>query len=125
MLAWIQDHILLLSISLGSGLLVFAGISVYLVRMPPDALVKKKRSSRPWIRIARNILGWVLIVSGAAMVFLPGPGFLVLLLGITMADFPGKRRFQKWLLRRPFIVTPINRLRKRFGQPKLKTVAAS
>lgn len=125
MLEWLKDHILLLSISFGTGLLFMAGISIYLVRMPADALVKKKRSSRPWVRIARNILGWVLIVGGAAMVFLPGPGFLVLLLGITMADFPGKKRVQTWLLHRKAIVGPINRLRKHFKQPKLKVTAAA
>ncbi len=125
MLTWVQDHIILLSISFGFGLVFFAGMGVYLVRMPPDALIKKRRSSRPWIRIGRSVLGWIFIVGGAAMVFLPGPGFLVLLLGITMADFPGKKRVQTWLLHRKAIVGPINRLRKHFKQPKLKVTAAA
>ena len=51
------------------------------------------------IRVARNIAGWVLLAVGAFLFipFVPGPGFVFLLAGLALADWPGKRRFFRWL----------------------------
>jgi hypothetical protein len=41
------------------------------------------------------------MAAGAAMMVLPGPGVVALMIGVAMADFPGKKRLLKWLLTRP------------------------
>jgi hypothetical protein len=50
----------------------------------------------------------------------PGQGFLVILIGLTLADFPGKRRMELWLLRQPSLLRAINSLRARFHKPALE-----
>jgi hypothetical protein len=49
----------------------------------------------------------------------PGQGILTILLGIMLLDFPGKRRFEYWLVSRPKIFAAINKLRHRFSKPAL------
>jgi len=50
---------------------------------------------------------------------IPGPGILMLVLGIMLLDFPGKRRLEQWLIRRPTVLSAMNRLRQRYGKPPL------
>ncbi len=67
----------------------------------------------------KNIVGAALIVLGIvlAMPGVPGPGVLVILSGIIVMDFPGKRRLEWWLIRRPTVHAAVNRLRQRYGRP--------
>ncbi len=69
----------------------------------------------------KNLLGVLLVVLGGIMVFpgIPGPGVLMLVLGFTLLDFPGKRRLEQWLIRRPTVLSAMNRLRQRYGKPPL------
>ena len=70
-------------------------------------------------RLLKNFLGASLVVLGAALSLpgVPGPGLLMILFGITLLDFPGKRRLERWLVGRPAILNAINRLRRRYGKP--------
>jgi hypothetical protein len=70
---------------------------------------------------AKNVLGIVLVILGVVMSLpgVPGQGVLTILLGIMMLDFPGKRRLEQRLVRRPKILRAINRLRGRFEKPPL------
>jgi hypothetical protein len=124
MLEWLDDHRALVYGFAGSfvlGLLVLLGLMIFLVRMRPDALTKERpRGDSRALKIGRNILGWLLIAAGVAMLALPGPGLVVMLLGMTLADFPGKRRLQRWIISRRQVLGPINRLRKRFGREAVK-----
>jgi hypothetical protein len=49
----------------------------------------------------------------------PGQGILNILLGIMLLDFPGKRSLEYRLVSRPQVLSTINKLRHRFGKPKL------
>jgi hypothetical protein len=84
--------------------------------LPPDFFSQKNRKSPLWL----NILGWALVVAGAAMMVLPGPGAVVLLAGIVFAEFPGKRRFLRWALSLGTVLKGLNRIRAKRGQPPLK-----
>ena len=72
--------------------------------------------------IGKNLLGLVLVVLGVIMSLpgVPGQGFLVILIGLTLADFPGKRRMELWLIRQPALFKAINSLRARFHKPALE-----
>lgn len=73
-----------------------------------------------WIaRIAKNFVGAALIAMGCLLSFpgIPGPGIITILFGITLLDFPGKRRLERWLIGRPVFLRAINRLRCRYGKP--------
>jgi hypothetical protein len=71
--------------------------------------------------LLKNVLGVLLVVLGGIMVFpgIPGPGILLLVLGIMLLDFPGKRRMEQWLIHRPIVLSAMNRLRQRYGKPPL------
>ena len=69
--------------------------------------------------IVKNLAGLVLVVLGVVMTVAPGPGVLTILLGITLLDFPGKRRLELKLVRRPAVRHAIDSIRARFDRPPL------
>lgn len=70
---------------------------------------------------AKNLLGLLLVALGIIMSLpgVPGQGFLTILLGIMLLDFPGKRDLEARLVSRPRVFRAINSLRERFDKPPL------
>jgi hypothetical protein len=54
------------------------------------------------------------------MLVLPGQGLITLFVGFFLIDFPGKYRFEKWLIRRKAVHRPINWLRRKSGREALE-----
>jgi len=75
-------------------------------------------TSLQW-RILKNVIGVVLLVAGAAMLILPGQGLLTILLGVMLVDFPGKRRLELLIIRRPSIRRVVGWIRRRSGRDEL------
>ena len=73
------------------------------------------------ITVGKNLLGVVLVLVGAIMALpgVPGQGLLTMIIGITILDFPGKRRLELRLLRKPRVLHALNRLRTRFRRQPL------
>jgi hypothetical protein len=71
--------------------------------------------------LLKNLLGVLLVVLGGIMAVpvIPGPGILILVLGVMLLDFPGKRRLERWLVHRATVLRAINQLRQRYGKPPL------
>ena len=69
--------------------------------------------------ILKNLGAVALIVVGIVLCFLPGQGVLTILIGLALLDFPGKRRLERAILRKPGIFDRVNRLRHRYGRPPL------
>lgn len=75
-----------------------------IVLLPHDYFVREEAtfgSLNPFrmvLRLLKNIFGVVLFVAGLLMLFLPGQGLLSILLGISLINFPGKRRLEMRLL---------------------------
>ena len=101
------------------------------VRLREDFLLSRKpspemrfASRHPALRwtllILKNLAGVLVLLSGIAMIFLPGQGVLTMIMGVLMLDFPGKRAFEIWLISRPVVFKSINKLRRRAGVPPLK-----
>jgi hypothetical protein len=127
MLNWIQDNQTLLWVLSGSSIVLLVA-SFFLVpfavsRIRPDYFAHEKRPDRSWINlhpavrvgihIGKNLIGIVLLLTGVAMLALPGPGLITLLVGFFLLDFPGKYRIEKWLVRKAVVHRPINWLRHR------------
>ena len=119
--------ILVFVITFGMSLAI---VSLVLVKLP--ATYFKRSHDRtflakhpPIIRwlavLGKNLLGAVLVVIGILLSLpgVPGQGMLTILLGIMLLDFPGKPRFEYWLVSRPKILQGINKLRERFSKPAL------
>ena len=134
MLEWMQDHqAILWTLSAASLVTFFASlilVPVLVVRIPPDYFTHRVRPRSRWadqhplirltLRVGKNVLGGLFVLAGIAMLVLPGQGLLTMLIGFLMLDGPGKYRFEKWLIARPFVRRPINWLRARAGHAPLE-----
>jgi hypothetical protein len=69
--------------------------------------------------IVKNALGAVFLIAGFLMLFLPGQGILTMVIGVSMLDFPGKRKIEAKLIGQPTVLGVINGMRKRRGKPPL------
>jgi hypothetical protein len=122
-LDWLKDHPGALWLAGVSLILMVAGAigaAVAVVRIPADYFTRAKPRKVGAAKIARNILGWLLVVAGAVMIVLPGPGAVALLAGLVLVDFPGRAAALRWLITRGSILKGMNNLRKRHGKPPLK-----
>jgi len=98
-----------------------------IVIMPADYYAETNArhifQDRPLLRalflLVKNAFGAVLLVAGAAMVFLPGQGLLTMLAGLALLNFPGKRRLEMRFLHAPRVLSSINWLRVRAGRKPL------
>ncbi len=134
MFGWIQNHEMLFFGIAGVSLVVFAGalaaVPWVVVRIPEDYFSGRRRPGlstihreRPaiWLllQIVKNFFGVVFVLSGITLLVLPGQGILTILLGIALMNFPGKFRFERWLVTRGSTLRFINHLRRSRGQPEL------
>ena len=103
-------------------------IPFILVRLPTDFF--DIRVPRRWMEnqhpvlrllghIVKNVVGAIFLFAGFLMLFLPGQGILTMLIGVTMLDFPGKRRLEAKMIGQPAVLNTINSMRQKFGKPPL------
>ncbi|MEP6921560.1 MAG: hypothetical protein ABI967_10590 [bacterium] len=122
---------------LGVGIFVvtfavnLAIVSWILVKIPADyfkssntgKFLKDRSPLVRWLAIVgKNLLGVLLVLLGVVLSIpgVPGQGLLTILLGVMLLDFPGRRRFECWLVNRPPALKAVNKLRHRFGKPPLE-----
>ena len=97
------------------------------VRLPADYFVRGRRTDRGQrhpavhfvITIARNVLGYLFIVMGLAMLVLPGQGVLTILAGLALVDFPGKDRLIQRIVAKGPVRKSLDWIRERAGRPPL------
>jgi len=103
-------------------------IPFILVRLPADFF--DIRVPRPWMKdhhpvlrlvghLLKNVVGVVFLFAGFLMLFLPGQGILSMLIGISMLDFPGKRKLEAKMIGQPTVLHAINGMRAKFGKSPL------
>jgi hypothetical protein len=127
---WLKDHVWwMFGISAGTIVLTVLFLPYVVARMPADYFVRKGPPPDSWrgrhpvirwtLRITRNAIGTALILVGIPLVPLPGPGFVTILAGFALVDFPGKRRLELRVLRVGGVLESVNWLRSRKGRPPL------
>ena len=72
------------------------------------------------LRILKNAVGVVLVVAGVLMTVLPGQGLLTILVGLVLVEFPGKRRLERAVARRPAVRAFLDGVRLRRGVAALR-----
>ena len=103
-------------------------IPYILVRLPADYF--DTRVPRPWMEnhhpvlrlvghVVKNAVGAVFLFAGFLMLFLPGQGILTMLIGVSMLDFPGKRKLEAKMIGQPAVLNAINSMRQKFDKPPL------
>lgn len=115
-LAAISMLLLLISV-LATPRLVAQLPADYLLQRPQT--VQKRSVLRLALRAVRNAIGFVLIVLGLIMLLIPGPGLVTLLIGISMASFPGKQRLLRHLATRESVFNSLNWMRRRHNKVPL------
>jgi len=109
-------------------LISYGAIVIGIIKIPADyfsaTYAKEIRADQHFsIRwtalIAKNLIGFVMIIAGIIMLFTPGPGVPTILLGLIMMDIPGKRPLEARLIRRPMVLAAVNDLRARYKKPPL------
>ncbi|MBI4879427.1 MAG: hypothetical protein HY812_07165 [Planctomycetes bacterium] len=103
------------------------------VRMPEDYFLRDGpppaswRGRHPFLHLAaragKNLLGALLVVAGVVMLALPGQGVLTILLGVSLLEFPGKRRLERRIASRPAVLGAINWTRAKLGKAPLRLPA--
>jgi Putative transmembrane protein (PGPGW) len=120
-----------LGVSLALALVSIALAALIVVRWPvnqfkgeaaPPFLERRHPLVRGLGLIAKNVAGYLIVLLGIIMALpgVPGQGFLLILIGMTLLNFPGKRRLERRLIRREAILRMVNRLRSWFGHPNLE-----
>jgi hypothetical protein len=113
--------LLLGSVALAAVLVVAWPADKFSCSVPPRFLDGRHPAVRVLGLIGKNLAGYMIVVLGVVMALpgVPGQGALLILIGLTLLDFPGKRRLEGRLIRRPAVARVINSLRKRFKRPPL------
>lgn len=133
MMSWLGGNTALVSVVSGLSVLTMVAsvvaTPVVLARIPADYFAHDTRPKHPtrqgngtgaWMFwLGRNTLGWLLVLLGVAMLALPGQGMLTILVGLMLADFPGKYRAQRWIVRRKKVRAGINWIRRKAGKEEL------
>lgn len=98
------------------------------VWLPADHFRRREGAASWWYRnrvlrfpvlIAKNLAGLTLVPLGFVMLLGPGPGLVVLIIALSLLDFPGKRTLERKLIGRPAVLRSLNDLRAGFGRPPL------
>ena len=92
----------------------------YFLRTEGDARVSNRSVAKIFIFVVKNVTGSLLVCIGFLMLFLPGPGVLVALIGFVLVDVAGKRRVIVWVLRVTNLREIINKFRSRQGMAPFK-----
>lgn len=130
---WVEQHQYLITWVGVISLLMFV-VSLLMLPwlvslIPADYFAHHARVPSRWKRvhpvirmtllILKNLAGYVILVAGMAMLVLPGQGLLSILVALILMDYPGKFRFERWLISRPALFRVVNRMRFKFGKPEL------
>lgn len=119
LLGWISLLMFLASIAL---------IPLVLTKIPADYFVQQELTSSgtkiasihySLVWVLRNIAGLLLIIAGIVMLVLPGQGLLTILMGLLVADFPGKHRLERKIVTVPAVYRSINWVREKKGVEQL------
>ena len=132
--AWSEAHRLVVWAVVAGSLtsLVVSGVlvTIILVHLPSDHYSRSPLPPLPTpgggivsllasgvVLVVRNVLGWMFVLAGVAMLVLPGQGLLSIIVGLVLIDFPGKRRIERRLLASHVVRDAMNWLRRRAGKP--------
>jgi len=131
---WMRDHQVFFQtmgvVSLGLLVISMVVFPLVVANLPIDYFVRDKRAPAHrrrrhpvvWVllTVMKNIFGFALILAGVAMLVLPGQGILTILMGVALANFPGKFTLERRLVRQPAVGRALNRIRRLAGKTDLE-----
>lgn len=126
---WLAEHAYLLSTIAGLSMVLFA-LSIIAApwvvsKLPADFLLRSSPKNSPsnplWLLacLLRNTLALILLLLGLIMLIAPGPGVIMLLMAVSIAQVPGKQKLIRRLATRESVFSSLNWMRKRHNKPPL------
>ncbi len=106
-------------LSVGLAIVTWVLARRALLHLPTNVLSCCRTTSSRGVSLRGTLIGVSLVALGIVLLFLPGPGVLLILIGLASCKLPGHARLLRWLLRRPGVLREVNALRTRHGRPPL------
>ncbi len=135
LLNWWNQYSFFFSALAGLSLLLFvlsiAATPWFIASLPSDYLQPKtdnpKRSGAfgALLRTLKNVFGFLLVVLGLILMITPGPGLIVLLVGISVAEFPGKQQLLVKIAVQPNVFRSLNWMRFKHGKQPFENPATT
>ena len=106
-------------------LTVAIAIPFYIGSLPHNYFVKSSVSNKSprifeyrilFFQITRNLIGVILVVSGIALLLLPGQGVLTIFVGTMLLSFPGKNQLLNKFIARNKVRDTLNWIRRTQGR---------
>ncbi|MGL1893885.1 MAG: hypothetical protein OCD02_19765 [Spirochaetaceae bacterium] len=131
---YLLEHKDLLILLTSITIITFVGslilIPLIIINLSPDYFSEKGHSlyeyKHPIIRytvlIVKNIFGYILLVLGFIMLFIPGQGLLSITLGIFFINFPGKKKLEYKVLSNKKVSSVINSIRRKAGKDEINFI---
>ena len=97
-------------------------LPLVVIRLPSDYFSVEKADGfisrqKKWVRICllviKNFTGFLLLLMGILMLFMPGQGVLTLFAGLSIMNFPGKRKLELKLALNHTVLKGLNWIRKK------------
>ena len=123
---WLPDILLWGTvISVLSLLALVVTVPWVVSRLPVDYFSTRRRHPLrgndgvlDWVfSLLKNLLGAILVALGFILLFTPGQGILVALVGLLIMNFPGKYRLERALVARKSVLNGLNWLRHKQSLP--------
>lgn len=116
-------------VSLIAFIVTLITIPLLIINIPHNYFSTRRPSALPWrfqspwlnilAKVLKNLLGFVFLVAGVAMLVLPGQGIISILAGMILLDFPGKRAMELLLVARPRVLGALNWIRTKANRRPL------
>lgn len=87
---------------------------------PEKRFVFDRKRSSTWLFLAKNLYGVAFVLIGVALLILPGPGPVTILLGIALLDLPRKHRLVVHFASKSPLQRTLQWLRRRTGGDPFK-----
>jgi hypothetical protein len=130
LISWVSAN----AVWIGSISIMYFVVSLFavrflIIRIPPGYFMESGFVVNPAggfrttaLKIGKNVCGLVVILIGLIMSIpgVAGQGFLTILLGLSLTDFPGKRTLELRIIRQPLIFRTIASIREKAGKPPLE-----
>jgi len=97
-------------------------LPIVIVRLPSDYFIVEKADGfisrqspgmRHFLLFIKNLAGSFLFIMGILMLFMPGQGILTIIAGLSVMNFPGKRKMEIRLASNHRVLKSLNWIRKK------------
>jgi hypothetical protein len=102
-------------------------VPIIIINLPADHFIQSRKKKKKITSVYRavfhffkNLLGIFFLALGVILLILPGPGWLTILVGVALLDFPFKHKLEMKILSLPLLRKTIDRYRLKHNKAPLE-----